>query len=89
MAVMTAGLRTLRTVSDASHYGAQRGALLDAALASLSGRIRLDEASDRVPEDVIAEILDKVLADWLRRLGGDPQPDPEDDSGKVPAPARG
>ena len=89
MAVMTAGLRTLRTVNEASHYGAQRGALLDAALASLSGRIRLDEASDRVPEDVIAEILDKVLADWLRRLGGDPQPDPEDDSGKVPAPARG
>lgn len=89
MAVMTAGLKRLRKVDASTSYGSQRGALLDAALASLSGRIRLDEACDRLPEEVIAEILDRVLAEWLRRLGGDSQPQAEDDSGKVLAPARG
>lgn len=89
MAVMTTGLKGLRKVDASTSYGSQRAALLDAALASLSGRIRLDEACDRLPEEVIAEILDRVLAEWLRRLGGDSQPQPEDDSGKVLAPARG
>lgn len=36
--------------------------LLDAALAALSGRIRVHEDQDRTPEEVIAELLDQALA---------------------------
>ena len=91
MTLVARGLRTLRGVSMTSPFGGQRGVLLDAALAALSGRVRLDEACDRLPEEVIVEILDKVLRDLIRRMGGGEPADPpaEDGSGKVPAPARG
>jgi MoxR-like ATPase len=39
-----------------------RDGLLDAAVAALSGRIRVHEDQDRTAEEVIAELLDKALA---------------------------
>ncbi len=79
------GLRSLRGVSEAeSGWAADpvaaRAVLVDAALTSLSGRIRLDEASDRAPEEIIVELLDA----WLREhFAREPDaPSPEDDSGK-------
>jgi MoxR-like ATPase len=46
-----------------------RGVLLDAAVAALSGRIRVHEDQDRTVEEVIAELLDRALA-------ADPEPAP-------------
>jgi magnesium chelatase subunit D len=40
---------------------ASRQTLLDAALAAFSGRIRLDESCGRRPEEVVMEILDRLL----------------------------
>ncbi len=45
----------------------RRGVIVDAALAALSGRVRVDEGSDRQPESIIVEIVDKVLHDRLHR----------------------
>jgi MoxR-like ATPase len=53
---------------------------LDAALVSLSGRIRLHEGGDRPPEDVIRELWSQVLA------AENPADPADDDSGKVIAP---
>ncbi len=39
-----------------------RGALLDAAVAALSGRIRVHEDQDRSAEEVIAELLEQALS---------------------------
>ncbi len=39
-----------------------RGVLLDAAVAALSGRVRVHEDQDRTVEEVIAELLDRALA---------------------------
>ncbi len=47
--------------------------LLDAANAALSGRIRVDDGVNRIPEDIVAEILAQLLEKW----------DPEPDSGKA------
>ncbi len=41
---------------------AGRDTLLDAALAAFSGRIRLEEGVDRTAEEVVTEILDRLLA---------------------------
>lgn len=57
-----------------------RAVSLDAALLSLSGRIRVHEGSSRSPEEIITELYNEVFA---------PEPDPEangDDAGKVTAP---
>ncbi len=57
-----------------------RSVSLDAALLALSGRIRVNEGSDRSPEDIITELWNDVFA---------PPPDESDDatnSGKVTAP---
>jgi MoxR-like ATPase len=53
---------------------------LDAALVSLSGRIRLHESGDRQPEDVIRDLWSQVLA------AENPADPADDDSGKVIAP---
>ena len=53
---------------------------LDAALTSLSGRIRLHEGGDRTPEAVIAELWQAVLAS---EQAGDGAADP----GKANAPS--
>ena len=52
---------------------------LDAAIVSLSGRIRLHEGGDKTPESVIREIWDAVLATEKPR-------ESDDDSGKATAP---
>ena len=39
-----------------------RGVLLDAAVAALSGRVRVHEDQDRTVEEVIAELLDRALS---------------------------
>lgn len=92
MTLMADGIRRLRNVDIGSPYGAQRSALLDSALAALSGRIRVDEACDRLPEEIIAELLDRVLVEWLRRHTRGERTDREEEqssSGKGLAPARG
>ena len=80
MTLLTRGLRALRPVDAASTPAAARQIYLDAALAALSGRIRLDEICERLPEDVITELLDQVLA--ARRKRDDPTSESEDDPGK-------
>ena len=55
-----------------------RDALLDAAVAALSGRVRVHEDQDRTVEEVIAELLDRALA-----------PDPEPAPGRAGAPPAG
>ena len=77
------GLRSLRGVTDPDWRTVPddaRTVLVDAALTSLSGRIRLDEACDRAPEQIITELLDA----WLRKHFAEPPdaPSSEDDSGK-------
>jgi magnesium chelatase subunit D len=59
---------------------ASRSTLLDAAQAAFSGRIRLDEGGERRPEDVVAEIFDRLYDDTPR---GDDGP------GAPPAPGGG
>jgi MoxR-like ATPase/Mg-chelatase subunit ChlD len=56
---------------------------LDAALTALSGRVRVDEATDRLPEAIITELLDAILRARA------PKPDTEnepDDPGKAEGP---
>jgi MoxR-like ATPase len=57
---------------------AGRGVLLDAAVAALSGRVRVHEDQERTVEEVIAELLDRALA-------ADPEPAP----GRAGAPPDG
>jgi MoxR-like ATPase len=52
---------------------------LDAAIVSLSGRIRLHEGGTKTPESVVRDIWDAVLATEQPR-------EPDDDSGKATAP---
>lgn len=53
---------------------------LDAALTSLSGRVRLHEGGDKTPEAVITELWEAVLA------AEQPRPDDDTDAGKANAP---
>jgi hypothetical protein len=78
MALLARGLRATRAY-EIGNLAASRGVLLDAALAALSGRIRLDEACDREPEAVIVELLDAILKARFERSS---DTNPEDDSGK-------
>lgn len=80
MTLLTRGLRALRPSDGAGTAAVIRQIYLDAALAALSGRIRLDEICERLPEDVITELLDQVLA--ARRKRNDPTSESEDDPGK-------
>ena len=62
------------------------GVGLDAALMSLTGRIRLYEGGDRSPEDIVRELWEGVLA--AERRGHDPAAVPVPAApGKAPAPA--
>ena len=72
MVHLAEGLGRLRGESPAA-----RSSLLDAALAAFSGRIRLEESCERRPEEVVAEIFER-LAD-----------DPSSDDGPRPPPQRG
>lgn len=73
------GLASVRGHGERTDLVARRQAVVDAALAALSGRIRIDEASDRTPEDVIVEIVDRVLHERLHR----PVTQAPDDAGKA------
>ncbi len=58
MVRLARGLSTLRSTDEPRN----RDTLLDAAIAALSGRIRIHEDQERSAEEVIAELLDRVLA---------------------------
>ena len=57
MVRLARGLRELR-----GQTPLERDGLLDAAVAALSGRIRVHEDQDRTAEEVIAELLEQALA---------------------------
>jgi MoxR-like ATPase len=62
-----------------------RGDLLDAAVAALSGRIRIHEDQDRSAEEVIAELLEQALAapePAPERPGGQPAGRPPADAAR-------
>lgn len=82
MTLLAGGLRSTRAY-DPKDPAAARLTLLDAALAALSGRIRLDEACDRLPEDIIIELLDSIIKARDERPSN---AEPEDDSGKGKSP---
>ncbi len=69
-AVMADGLLRLRTQPEGTRRLDPENdtqLLLDAATTALSGRIRVDEGSDRSAEDIVAEVLASAIAEWLRR----------------------
>jgi MoxR-like ATPase len=66
---------------------ADRAVALDAALAALSGRIRLYEGANRTPESVIEELFARIFRpDPADGVAPDPS-DPGDGRGKATAPA--
>ena len=83
MVALSVALRSLRGVTHGQWLSAPtaaRAVVADAALAALSGRIRLDEACDRAPEGVVIELLDAWLAKHFAR---EPEHSAaEDDPGK-------
>lgn len=65
-----------------------RATLLDAALAALSGRVKLDEGCERAPEAILADMLDQLLA--ARHSETTPQtapPSAQHGTGHGPGPA--
>jgi len=70
MVRLARGLERLRGTGELG-----RGDLLDAAVAALSGRIRVHEDQDRSAEEVIAELLEQALA-------APPEPAPERPGGQ-------
>jgi magnesium chelatase subunit D len=83
MTLLAGSLRELRAGVDGDETAA-RGVLLDSAIAALTGRVRVDEACDRLPEDIITELLDGILAARKQRDATSS----EDDSGKAERPAQ-
>jgi MoxR-like ATPase len=83
MTLLSGSLRDLRSPVDGDEAEARR-LLLDAAIAALSGRIRVDEACDLSPEDIITELLDGILAARKKRDDASS----EDDSGKAERPGQ-
>ena len=65
MVRLARGLQRLRGTGELDRAG-----LLDAAVAALSGRIRVHEDQDRSAEEVIAELLEQALS-------APPEPAPE------------
>lgn len=64
-----------------------RATLLDAALAALSGRIRLEDGCERTPEAIISELLDQLLQEQEREAGpGEVQDQPPGGAPPPPAP---
>lgn len=84
--LMCKGLRTTRPKAHLDPSD-MRTLYIDAALTALSGRVRVDEASDKLPEDILTELLDAIL----RARAASPQTsdsDSEDDSGKGESPGQ-
>jgi len=65
MVLLARGLDDLRG-------GASPDSLLDAALAAFSGRIRVEEGRTETPEDVITELLARIVEERRRAGEGDP-----------------
>lgn len=65
-----------------------RGTGLDAALAAMSGRIRLHEGATRTAEEIVTELWQQVFPGPRveDEPGGDRRPGGEDGPGKAPAP---
>lgn len=78
MVILAHALSRLRDTSPS-----ERGVLLDAALASLSGRITLEDES-QTPEEIITSLLDRALAEE-----SEPVEQEEPPEGKVPTPTTG
>ena len=64
----------------------ERGTLLDAAIAAMSGRVRVHEDQSRSAEEVITELLDAALATEAGDRASLPQPQPPPPSGRPPDP---
>lgn len=85
MVQVAAGLAALRREGAPT-----RDTLLDAALAALSGRIRLEDGCERTPEAIISELLDQLLKEREREEGpGQDQPQPPAGASPAPAPGAG
>jgi Mg-chelatase subunit ChlD/energy-coupling factor transporter ATP-binding protein EcfA2 len=82
-ALLTEGLLELRHPGKLLDPHNDTQLLLDAATTALSGRIRVDEGSDRSAEDIVAELLSEAIAEWSRRLHVAPTADQETDPGKA------
>jgi MoxR-like ATPase/Mg-chelatase subunit ChlD len=65
-----------------------RATLLDAALAALSGRIRLEDGCERAPEEIIGELLERVLKEQERE-DGPPQDQEQPPQSSAPPPTPG
>jgi MoxR-like ATPase/Mg-chelatase subunit ChlD len=83
--LLAGGLLELRVGGRALNPNEDTQLLLDAATTALSGRIRVDEGSDRTPEDIVAELLSNAIAEWNRRQHpvSDAPDSAETDSGKA------
>ena len=80
MVRLAAGLAAVRGEPDT-----ERGILLDAAIAAMSGRVRVYEDQSRTAEEVIADLLDAALAtEDSDRASLSPPPPPPPPAGKSP-----
>lgn len=80
------GLRSTRPKAHRDPFD-MRTLYLDAALTALSGRVRVDESTDRTPEDILTELLDGILR--AREASSEKsETDPEDDPGKGESPGQ-
>lgn len=61
-----------------------RATLLDAAMAALSGRIKLDEGCERTSEAILADLLDQLLATRQRESPSQPPPLEQHGTGHAP-----
>ncbi|MGH9117872.1 MAG: AAA family ATPase, partial [Acidimicrobiales bacterium] len=68
------GLNELRGVGPGPRP--DRSTVLDAAHAAVSGRIRVEDGCDRRPEEVITELVDRLLAEAADAAGAAEEPDP-------------
>lgn len=82
MTLLAQGLRLTRPRASVVSES-MRELYLDAALTSMSGRVRVDEASDRRPEEILTELLDAILAERAKDRSSEL---PEDDPGKGKSP---
>lgn len=81
------GLRALRGVKHSDWLVAPvraRSVLLDAALTALTGRIRLDEAGDRTPEEIVVELLDAWLKEHFAPKPETPRSEADPGKGERP-----
>lgn len=81
-ALMIGGLLGLRAPGRQLAPESDTQLLLDAATTAFSGRVRVDESSDRSAEDIVAEVLAGAITEWQRRQSPSAE-QPEHDPGKA------